>query len=198
MNTSQDFNRLYRDVSENMASAMAELSSLRVDNNEGRERLTSITRKLSEMQKGFDEELEFLETHAEWERFTMAFFGETNAGKSTIIESLRILFNEQSRRELIEENRGEMEKLSEQVYAHADYANKALAEMFQKHAEGVSSVRQGCLQLSAIVREEAAERIKVAEQEFTARMKRKIAISGVLGAMLSAALVSAAFMVQGG
>ena len=31
----------------------------------------------------------------------MAFFGETNAGKSTIIEALRIVYDEESRREEI-------------------------------------------------------------------------------------------------
>lgn len=35
-----------------------------------------------------------LEDNSEWEYFTVAFFGETNAGKSTIIETLRILFEE--------------------------------------------------------------------------------------------------------
>lgn len=38
-----------------------------------------------------------LERHAEWDTFTIAFYGETNAGKSTIIETLRILLAEQSK-----------------------------------------------------------------------------------------------------
>ncbi len=38
--------------------------------------------------------LETLEKNADWNTFTMAFYGETNAGKSTIIETLRIMFNE--------------------------------------------------------------------------------------------------------
>lgn len=35
-----------------------------------------------------------LERNAEWGTFTIAFYGETNAGKSTLIETLRILLNE--------------------------------------------------------------------------------------------------------
>ncbi|WP_374609122.1 hypothetical protein [Thermomonas sp.] len=35
-----------------------------------------------------------LERNAEWDAFTVAFYGETNAGKSTIIETLRILMGE--------------------------------------------------------------------------------------------------------
>ncbi|MFB6349055.1 hypothetical protein ACFBZI_06425 [Moraxella sp. ZJ142] len=40
-----------------------------------------------------------LENNAEWKRFQIAFFGETNAGKSTIIETLRILLNEPTKAE---------------------------------------------------------------------------------------------------
>ncbi|MEG2568796.1 MAG: dynamin family protein, partial [Acinetobacter sp.] len=35
--------------------------------------------------------------NAEWETFTIAFYGETNAGKSTVIEALRILLKEESK-----------------------------------------------------------------------------------------------------
>lgn len=35
-----------------------------------------------------------LENNTEWDNFSIAFYGETNAGKSTIIEMLRIYFNE--------------------------------------------------------------------------------------------------------
>lgn len=31
---------------------------------------------------------------AEWDTFTIAFYGETNAGKSTLIETLRILLGD--------------------------------------------------------------------------------------------------------
>lgn len=42
--------------------------------------------------------LETLEKNADWNTFTMAFYGETNAGKSTIIETLRIMFYEPGKR----------------------------------------------------------------------------------------------------
>ncbi|WP_158652253.1 coiled-coil domain-containing protein [Helicobacter bizzozeronii] len=47
--------------------------------------------------------LDRLEGNAEWEKLTIAFFGETNAGKSTLIEALRLLFKETSK--LKEQNR---------------------------------------------------------------------------------------------
>ena len=41
--------------------------------------------------------IEALQRHARWDTFTVAFYGETNAGKSTIIETLRILLHEQTK-----------------------------------------------------------------------------------------------------
>ena len=58
-----------------------------------------------------NEEYSTLSKNAEWDRFTIAFYGETNAGKSTIIETLRLLLNEETKmraskkfRELQEKN----------------------------------------------------------------------------------------------
>ncbi|RVY80778.1 GTPase [Helicobacter pylori] len=42
-------------------------------------------------------ELESLKDNQEWENFTIAFYGETGAGKSTLIECLRMFFKEQSK-----------------------------------------------------------------------------------------------------
>lgn len=43
------------------------------------------------------EKLSLLEKNAEWDTFTVALYGETNAGKSTIIETLRILLKEKTK-----------------------------------------------------------------------------------------------------
>ncbi|GAA9918781.1 hypothetical protein VN0835_10940 [Helicobacter pylori] len=42
-------------------------------------------------------ELESLKNNEKWENFTIAFYGETGAGKSTLIECLRLFFKEQSK-----------------------------------------------------------------------------------------------------
>lgn len=44
-------------------------------------------------------ELESLKNNEEWENFTIAFYGETGAGKSTLIECLRLFFKEQSKKD---------------------------------------------------------------------------------------------------
>ncbi len=42
-------------------------------------------------------ELKSLKNNEEWEKFTIAFYGETGAGKSTLIECLRLFFREPSK-----------------------------------------------------------------------------------------------------
>lgn len=46
-------------------------------------------------QEKLDKAIKDLKDSQEWDKFTVAFYGETNAGKSTIIESLRIHFKEE-------------------------------------------------------------------------------------------------------
>ncbi|MEB0188084.1 hypothetical protein QN410_25840 [Pseudomonas sp. Bout1] len=52
---------------------------------------------LGQFQTQINEHIAALEGSAEWDKFTIAFYGETNAGKSTIIETLRILLEERSK-----------------------------------------------------------------------------------------------------
>ena len=48
-------------------------------------------------QEKLDKAIDDLKKSQEWENFTVAFYGETNAGKSTIIEALRIYFQEENK-----------------------------------------------------------------------------------------------------
>lgn len=52
---------------------------------------------LSIVKNGLESQLSDLEKNAEWNTYTIAFYGETGAGKSTIIETLRILLKEKSK-----------------------------------------------------------------------------------------------------
>ena len=55
--------------------------------------------KLLKLQNDLKTRLYELQKNAEWNTFTIAFYGETGAGKSTLIETLRILLNEPSKRQ---------------------------------------------------------------------------------------------------
>ncbi len=62
------------------------------------ERLRKFNQKALELFKKLEseslKELESLKNNGEWEKFTVAFYGETGAGKSTLIECLRLFFKE--------------------------------------------------------------------------------------------------------
>lgn len=77
-----------------MLQQLSELSSSQAAINEAR---TSALNILRRMQADLDKQMACLRDNAEWETFTLAFYGETNAGKSTIIETLRILLGEETK-----------------------------------------------------------------------------------------------------
>ncbi len=54
-------------------------------------------KKLRVLQVALQGEVNQLKQNSEWQVFTVAFYGETNAGKSTLIEILRILLHEQGK-----------------------------------------------------------------------------------------------------
>ncbi len=62
------------------------------------ERLRAFSQEALEKFKNLEseslKELESLKNNEEWEKFTIAFYGETGAGKSTLIECLRLFFKE--------------------------------------------------------------------------------------------------------
>jgi DNA repair exonuclease SbcCD ATPase subunit len=74
--------------------------------------------QLKVLQQKLNASLNQLEKNSEWDVFTLAFYGETNAGKSTIIETLRILLNEQGKvqeREKFKKAFAEYSKLQKEI-----------------------------------------------------------------------------------
>ncbi|BDB18989.1 hypothetical protein cym2001_23540 [Pseudomonas sp. CYM-20-01] len=169
MNAPQDLNRLYSDVSDSIASAMADILELNVEHKEGKREVGNMTEKLRAIQVRFDGELDQLKTHAEWDVFTLAFFGETNAGKSTIIESLRILFKEESRQALLEHNAHDLVKYEQALAEHIDGLREGLNAVYAEYAAQITEIRQGTRHLSEILQEEALSRNRIAESEALAR-----------------------------
>ena len=64
------------------------------DDKEVLEQQEQAKKNLNGVYKELQYSLEHLKKNAEWDVFTIAFYGETNAGKSTLIEALRILLSE--------------------------------------------------------------------------------------------------------
>lgn len=94
--------------------------------------------QLNQQQEELSKKLTELEKSAEWDTFTIAFYGETGAGKSSIIETLRILLCEPSKmesqatfRELRDEY-GLSEESLQQLNHEVEQANQQLAELIQQ------------------------------------------------------------------
>ncbi len=140
MNTQQSFHDLYKSIIQQLDAASAEIATLKIENKEGQTKLADISKKMKDIRSDFKDELLFLEKNSEWEKFTLAFFGETNAGKSTIIESLRILFDEESRRELLRRNQGNLSKFSDDVNQQIQKIKHAFAETIKIQADKSSAL----------------------------------------------------------
>lgn len=160
MNPKQDFNNLYADVSGNIAAAMMEIEGLKVEHKDGKQELTNILGRLKVIQDRFDSELKTLEEHSEWEKFTITFFGETNAGKSTIIESLRILFNEDSRQKLLQKNSGDIEKYEKLIFSHAIEIREKLNSIYVDYVGEIREIKNSTTKLTEILQSESSIRIK--------------------------------------
>lgn len=114
---------------------------------------------LIQHQQELQQQLDKLEKNAEWNTFTIAFYGETGAGKSSIIETLRILLQEpgklanqrafrdlQSKYGLSEER---LQKLQQDL-AQADHAlgeltqqlNATLQQYQTQHDDTLSHITQ--------------------------------------------------------
>lgn len=169
MNAPEDLNRLYANVSDNISSAMADILSLNVEHSDGKREIGNITDKLRKIQMRFDHELQELETHAEWDTFTLAFFGETNAGKSTIIESLRILFKEESRQALLKQHAYDLEKFSQALNAHLEHVREGLHALYKEYTDELAAISQSTDRLARIALHEAQERNTIAAAEADAR-----------------------------
>lgn len=177
MHPSQDFQRIYTDIVNSIAGAIAAIAELDVEHKDGKQEINNMMSKLDAMRARFDGELAQLKEHAEWEKFTVAFFGETNAGKSTIIESLRILFDEESRQDLLRKNAYDIKRYETTLTAHIDNVREGLTNASREHLQSISheidAVKADADRLAAILHDEVAARLKLQQDEASARSRQE-------------------------
>lgn len=117
---SNDPKSIYSYVNQELENLVNELS-LKSEDEKLQQAQTETHAVLSQRQAILQKQIIELENNAEWNTFTLAFYGETGAGKSTLIEALRILLQEPT-------------KLSEQkvfkaLQVDAEALNKKLDEL---------------------------------------------------------------------
>lgn len=164
MNTSEDFNRLYADVGRNIEQTLADIAELHVENEDAKKQLNAMTAQLQILQNTFNQKLSYLQEHAEWDKFTLAFFGETNAGKSTIIESLRIVFDETSRRQLLQNNQNDLQKAEQELREHLTQLRDDFGRIYSDVVDKISAISFSAIRLQQIITNESALRLKMEEE----------------------------------
>lgn len=169
MNTAEDFNRLYADVGRNIEQTLSDIAGLHVENEDGKKQLNAMTMQLQTLQDTFNQKLAYLQQHAEWDKFTLAFFGETNAGKSTIIESLRILFDETTRRQLLQKNQDELHKAEQELQENLTQLRSDLGQVYSDVVDKISAISFYAVRLQQIMTDESALRLKMEEEKNKAR-----------------------------
>ena len=93
----QEIVSLYNEVKDSVNHAINDIGSISLSSEEDQKHILQIKDKLSEISQIFNKEIDSLEKNSEWEKFTIAFWGD-KCWKSTIIESLRIIFKEKNAR----------------------------------------------------------------------------------------------------
>ena len=73
-------------------------------NNDVAKNLHNSSNQIKGILNSLQSEINNLEEHSEWEHYTISFIGETNAGKSTIIEALRIKYDEEEKKNTYDNN----------------------------------------------------------------------------------------------
>ncbi|GAA7915413.1 GTPase [Helicobacter pylori] len=90
-----------KNIYSNVEKSIKDLQKIFENTDGGDERLRAFNQEALEKFKNLEseslKELESLKNNEEWEKFTIAFYGETGAGKSTLIECLRLFFKEPSK-----------------------------------------------------------------------------------------------------
>lgn len=92
---------IYKVLKAETANALTNISKLDDKDESFLELKAKVVNFLTTQENKITTNIEELQRNSEWETFTIAFYGETNAGKSTVIETLRILLNEKSKAEEI-------------------------------------------------------------------------------------------------
>ena len=88
------FEARYQELSSYLCSIAAKIDAIKTDNTKQTSIKRSLLAFLETYIKDSMNKLGEIKTGARWDKLVIAFFGETNAGKSTIIETFRILFDE--------------------------------------------------------------------------------------------------------
>lgn len=145
---------VYQQINDELALIIAELRHPSDDLalNQARE---EAVRRLAEHRAALFEKLSELEKNAEWNTFTIAFYGETGAGKSTLIETLRILLQEPGKRasqqkfRTLHQQYGLTEETLQGLQQDIERAEVQLAELAQQLTSTMQQFEPPCMEANS-------------------------------------------------
>ena len=114
---------------------------VQLSDDEAKEKQKEIKNRLDIIVNELEKKIKELENNSEWDRFTVAFYGETNAGKSTLIETLRIMLNEKEKfkdREKYKEIEEYIDSLRNQKGVYDD----KIKEVVKKYEQALDSIME--------------------------------------------------------
>lgn len=97
LSTQKRIEKAYQDFTDIFAKAQTNLSSLTTSNDKFKPIQENYKRQLEGIINNIQVQLKDVQQNAVWDKLVIAFIGVTNAGKSTIIETFRVLFDEPER-----------------------------------------------------------------------------------------------------
>lgn len=162
-------NEVYQRINEELELIIAELSNPSDDValNQARE---EALRRLAVHRAALVERLAELEQNAEWNTFTIAFYGETGAGKSTLIETLRILLQEpgkQASQQAFRQLRDQHQKTEQnlqKLHQDIELAEARLAELTTQLAATRQQYEQPYLNAQIAIDQARAQAIEVTQR----------------------------------
>ena len=155
------------------------LKQLKTDSKETRvvDAMKQVSDLVAPIHADLTERINALQRHVRWDKFTIAFYGETNAGKSTIIETLRILLQERTK---VEERKAFRAKEAE--FGISEAAMAELAQAIEESRVAVDELQAQAGKLEAqfkteqkVIEQELNRlRLAIEDQKRTASLWRKL------------------------
>ena len=131
---------------------------MELSDKEAQEKQEEIKESLETVVYKLNSNINELKDNSEWDRFTIAFYGETNAGKSTLIETLRILLNEKEKLKDREKYK-EIDNCINSLKNEKEVYDNKIKESVQKYEQALDSIMKN-LKNSKIEFEELRESLK--------------------------------------
>ena len=148
IDTKEIYDFVIKNLSEMKNAAQSVDLQLFGDDKQGEKRkelLENANKILGEIEPQIKAELEALKKVGEFDTYTIAFYGETNAGKSTLIEALRLYFDEPSKRD----EQGRFDKFN----AEFSVQNSRIAKDLALIREQITQIQSEISQKEATIQE---------------------------------------------